>query len=290
MTSGPTESSSGTVHLDPAAALQAVERSLRRLVVQVLGHKEWLLSKGHPEEQKLRRRQAEEKKRRAGTLLPESLIEYTNLCDLVEILDGNWPKFAGVFRDKGRTIELLRAADDLRNAVAHSRPLLPYEQCLLSGIAGDIRNQVTIFRTKMASAGQYYPLIEDLTDGHGLSGYDTIDGLNLRTPMLRLDVGTILTFSGSAAVPEGKRVAWYLDSSLDSRYSFIREEANGSLVASGDDVRFDMPITEKHVTERMTLRIRIISDSKYHRHSSSESGLPYDDERFFIYAVNPPSA
>ena len=59
---------------------------------------------------------------------------------------------------------LLKRLDNIRNAVGHSRPLLPFERDLLSGIAGQIRNQVTIYMSTQDEAGDIYPRIESVTD------------------------------------------------------------------------------------------------------------------------------
>lgn len=62
---------------------------------------------------------------------------------------------------KVETLPLLARFEQLRNSVAHSRGILAFEEALLSGIAGQIRNQVTIFMSIQDPSGDYYPRCAD---------------------------------------------------------------------------------------------------------------------------------
>lgn len=54
-------------------------------------------------------------------------------------------------------------------------------------------------------------------------------------------------------------------------------------VAVGEEVRFDVEVSEQVVGENRQVLIAISADSKYHRLDSG-----YDDSRGFLFSVSPP--
>ena len=67
------------------------------------------------------------------------------------------------------------------------------------------------------------------------------------------------------------------------------EHAELQEVAEGDAVAFSYTVSESDVSERLRVRVRVLTDSKYHRVVPPHNVRPpYDDQREFIYLVNPP--
>lgn len=99
--------------------------------------------------------------------VPNAGLSYANLYDLVSIADKHWDPLAAALGKKASVLPLLRRFDNLRNTVGHSRPLLPFERDLMSGIAGQIRNQVTIFMSAQDEVGDIYPRIGSIMDQFG---------------------------------------------------------------------------------------------------------------------------
>ena len=211
----------------------------------------------------------------------KSLLDYAETYHLTKLIEKNWDKFQPVLKDKARTLTYFGVIEDVRNSVAHSRDLVPFERDLISGIAGHMRNQVALFRSGNNQSAKYYPLIESIKDNFGIEGLNSrLDYMVVDTASTRLDVGSVLTFDGRAFNAKGRPVTWQLAPSSPSTI-------NGSClnvadVAKGDSVTFDYAITEANVSEHLIITIQIVADSRYHRHGY------IDDTRKFHYAVNPP--
>jgi hypothetical protein len=191
--------------VEPTDALRAIEVALRLAVRQVLGGTEWLKAKGAPEREKLAERQEVEVKRRDGTVVSEDLLDYTETYHLTELVKKNWDSFSPVFVDKKRTEAFFGVIEDVRNSIAHSRDLVPFERDLITGIAGLLRNQVALYRSgAIDAAAQHYPLIESLKDSFGRDGHP-LGGAPGRFSRIRLEVGDVITFVGKATDPRGGR-------------------------------------------------------------------------------------
>lgn len=165
--------------MEPTDALRSIETALRLAIREVFGY-EWIGAKGAPDEEKLRERGVEEEKRRDGAVVSRDLLDYTETYHLTGIISDNWEKFQPVFKDKGRTLAYFGVIEDVRNSVAHSRDLVPFERDLISGIAGQLRNQVALFRSSEDQSARYYPKIERIVDGFGIEGIP--DGYGFDTP------------------------------------------------------------------------------------------------------------
>lgn len=271
--------------MEPNDALRSIEIALRLVVRDVLGS-DWQDAKGAPNKDELDKRRQEEAKRRDGTVVSDDLLDYTETYHLTDIVEKNWESFKPVFDDKARTVAFFGVLKDVRNSIAHSRDLVPFERDLISGIAGQLRSQVALFRSMNNSSSRYYPLIEDVVDNFGHRGMKSGEAGSY-SPTLRLEVGDTLTFSGKAFNAKGKPVRWYIITGSVFPASTRKKE-----VAVGDSVTFNYTISEDDVSESRLLVIRIESDSKYHLRAISnltlDSAEPYDDERGFWYSVNPP--
>lgn len=209
--------------LDPAAALAACETSLRTLMEQVYSEaygSGWLqrvLPLSVP--QKVAERQdAETKKRtrRGAVAVPAHGLAYLNLYDLIAIAEQHWQPLAPAFSGKKETIVLLNRLESLRDTVAHNRALLPHEADLLSGIAGQVRNQVTIYMSSQDAAGDYYPRIESVSDSYGRTAEEWTNFTSclwmMQEPLIQLKPGDVVTFECVAVDPQERDIFWYLRS------------------------------------------------------------------------------
>jgi len=155
--------------MDATDALRAIETALRISIYKVLDDG-WLTAPGAPDISKLEDKRVAEDKRRDGAVTSDDLLEYTETYQLTQIVLRNWESFQPVFKDKKRTEVYLGILEDVRNAVAHSRDLMAFEKELLSGIAGQLRAQVSRFRNEVDGSTAYYPLIEKVRDSLGNPG------------------------------------------------------------------------------------------------------------------------
>jgi hypothetical protein len=135
--------------MQPPVALASCERSLRDLLTVVLRAKfgpDWI-SHVFDEEAvtKLRQTQEVEQKRRTRrgvVAVPANLIEHAEYSQLTRLILRHWDALNGALGAKKEMSVLLDRFEALRNTVAHSRELLPFDEELLSAIAGEIRNRV----------------------------------------------------------------------------------------------------------------------------------------------------
>jgi hypothetical protein len=272
--------------LNPALALTSIERALRQPYTQVLGGlhgTDWLVSQ-LPAEQIKRlegKRETETRRReeRGVAETPKSLVDYTEFFQLINIADKNWQHLATALGEKKDTLALLRRFDQLRNSVAHSRELLPFEEDLLSGIAGEIRNRVTLYMSKATDTNEYWARIESVTDSYG----NSIDGLrttqssnpHCRTG-LTLQVGEVVTFDCRATDPKGRTISWTYGT-----LPYDPEDSSRNAV-HGDNVRLIWEVKPHHVSSQTSIHIRMQSDSASHRWHEGRDGFAA-----FVYKVLP---
>lgn len=162
--------------LDPGAALTACETALRTLMAHAYRGRwgeRWLDQIASPEQRHswVQRAGAEAGARGAKGVatIPEGGLSYANFFDLVSIAGKQefWDPLAPALGKRSDVLPLLKRLNALRNAVGHSRPLLQFEREFISGIAGQIRNQVTIYMSSQDPAGELYPRVESVVDSLG---------------------------------------------------------------------------------------------------------------------------
>lgn len=160
------------VTFDPSQALTTLESAVRQVMRSAYaseygpGWFERVTSPDQREKWKTRRKD-EAPKRRGVVQSPTLELDFSELWELIAIAGKHWPPLASALGKQKSTMPLLETFERLRNAVSHSRTLQPFEQELLSGIAGSIRNQVTISLSATDPSGEYYPRIESITDSYG---------------------------------------------------------------------------------------------------------------------------
>lgn len=205
--------------------------------------------------------------------VPSTGLAYANLYDLIAFADRDWEPLAPALGKKKDTLPLLQRVDSLRNAVGHSRALLVFEEDLLAGIAGQIRNQVTIFMSTQDPAGDIYPRIESVTDSFGRQRGPSWGHGQL--PAIVLHPGDIVTFTCFGTDPQNRALLW--------RTSGTNTEKIIAVADPGQPATLTWLVEDRHVSESTSISIRMEApEAKYHRSNS------YDGWVMFDYIVRPP--
>ena len=272
-------------HITPSSALESCETALRQLLVQVLAEKyasEWITKVFNEKQLKTfaERREYEQKKRtsRGVAVVSDALIDYTQFFDLMTLADKNWELVAPALGKKADTLALLRRIEDLRNSVAHNRTLLPFEEDLVAGIAGEVRNRVTIYMSTQDETGDYYARIEEVSDSFGnrLDGVATLRGSHpsVNTGVV-LSVGQTVTFRCRGSDPQGRTLTWHF-----STYP----AGDRTLVVTGDEVELPWEVTAEQVSSQTSVWLKLTAESRYHRWAGG-----FDGFAGFNYRVDPPN-
>ncbi|MEV7816265.1 hypothetical protein AB0P05_37135 [Streptomyces flaveolus] len=251
-----------------------MEIALRELIRKVLGPN-WGEKRGAPDLERLREKQEEDRKRRDGAIVNDDLLAYTELYSLTQLIEKNWESFKPAFGDSARTKVFLGILADFRNPVAHSRQLLPFERELLSGAAGQLRNQVSLFLSRDDGPHRYYSSIESVTDSFGNLAGSFHDADRFHTG-IRLNVGDRLSFHCMATDPRGREILWRLEIGTSTQHEEIATIA-------GVPAELIWEVEERHVGEKRWVRISAAHTGRFHRRGD------FDDERFLTYNVNPPA-
>ncbi|QRE80380.1 hypothetical protein F1734_09060 [Rhodococcus ruber] len=268
--------------LEPEVALTTCENALRELMAHAYSEAygtEWL-QKVTTEKQRAgwpNRKSEETLRRKGAAAIPNEGLAYTNFYDLIDIAEQHWEPLSRALGKRQSTHNLLKRFGDLRNTVAHGRPLLAFEQDLISGIAGQIRNQVTIYMSNKDQAGDYYPRIDSAIDSFGheidCSKVDLISGRAYTEIGVR--PGDIITFRMTGVDPQDRLLHWSQNFQLETLDSVITK--------AGEVATLTWNVIESHVGELANVEIRMKSvNGKFHRYSDIDHAVN------FIYAVRPP--
>ncbi|GHE80209.1 hypothetical protein GCM10014715_39490 [Streptomyces spiralis] len=276
--------------MTPSVALASCERSLRDLLTIVLREKfgaDWIR---HVFEETdvaiLRNKQETEQKRRTKrgvVAVSGNLIEYAEFTQLTRLINKHWEALNGALGAKKEITVLLDRFEALRNTVAHSRELLPFEEELLSAIAGEIRNRVTIHISGKDAAGQYFPRIELVRDSFGNSTETAVQN----QPQLfsvatgtTLRPGDVVTFTCRAVDPQNRGLFWAFQTPDGVRHT--SDDPYGATF--GEAVEWTWEVTDKHISGIAVLAVTLTSDGNYHRYGAAG----YDSIVAFTYEVLPP--
>lgn len=255
------------------------EQALRQLYASAYFEKygaDWLAEVA-TEEQRTKwreKREVERKKRtsRGVAAIDETELAYAEFYELREIAERHWEPVASALKEQRVTLGLLKRFDDLRNTVAHSREVLPFEADLLSGIAGEIRNRVTIYMTGRDENDEYFGRAESVTDSFGNTAVPGGNGQADCMTNLTLRVGDKLTFACRGTDAQGRAIKW----SVASTPWASDEETEGP------DATLNVPIRDAHVSQRTAFAIRMVTASKHHRIEGA-----WDAYVIFYYRVLP---
>ena len=267
--------------MEPTEALASLEVGLRSLILECLGD-DWLEASDAPDRTRLETWRDNEKRKRHGAVVSSNLLDYTMTPELGKLIFANWEAFSPVFGNPDRLKVLLGIVENMRNSVAHSRELLPFERELLSGVAGYVSNSLALHRGSLEGPGHFYPLIESVTDqlGNDLSmrSYGSISGP-------RLAVGDLVTLRAASTPTRGVELLWTLAVGkgvyIPNTYYPPRTEARGSAVT------LVHRIDEDDVSEEFWIAVRLSTESRFHRYMESISDQ-YDDAVAFYYPIAPP--
>jgi hypothetical protein len=274
--------------LEPAIALETIERSLRQLYSQVFETKHgpgWLTVLWS--EQKvaswIEKRAIEHARRgpRGVATVSTSLLDFAEFYDLIAVAEKDqfWIDLQPALGVKRDTLAFLRRFDQLRNTVAHSRQLLPFEADLLSGVAGEIRNKVTIWMSTVPSGNEYWARIESVTDsfGHVVDGLATVQSSNPHVATGKtLHVGDVVEFTCRAVDPKGREITWTMDW-LPNDYSL-----SPGVQLTGDALTLRWTVQPHHASSQSSAIIRMRSASASHRWTEGVDGMA-----LFHYAIVP---
>lgn len=286
-----TEGTSSEESVDPSATtidayeeLVSAETALRAVVRTAVPN--WSADLDGDSIAKLMAKQSEEETRRDGIAVSQDLLDYTELYQLQQIVNNHWEAVKPILDDKKRTDVYFSVIFDVRNSISHSRPIFAAERLLLAGAAGQIRNQLAVYRSKADGPSAHYPSIDSARDSGGRDGLRSPELVSASNAALqnipRLDVGETITFELEATDPRGRDL-WWRACSLPGRTapSQFRDFAKIADV-TGDRATITWTVTDGDVGEYRQIVIALASAGRYRRHEN------WDDAVLFHYHVNPP--
>ncbi|MCS3443385.1 hypothetical protein [Microbacterium phyllosphaerae] len=273
-------------HLSPSVALASCENAVRQLLTHALEEKygsAWFENPKVLSADKLakwmEKREVENAKRssRGAAAVQTELLYYAEFYDLVALCKKHWDLVAGALAPQKTTLPLLERFDELRNTIAHGRDLLPFEEDLIAGIAGEIRNRVTIYMSSQAPSGEIFARVEEIVDNFGnrLDGARTLTTSN---PTVKCDQilhpGDVVTWRCRGWDPQGRPLKWYVRNSPSDDYE-IRE-------VEGNDVEVSWTVTDANISSQSHALVTMKADSSYHRWSEGFDGMG-----LFYYQIHP---
>ncbi|MFW2513308.1 Swt1 family HEPN domain-containing protein [Demequina sp. SO4-13] len=266
------------ISVDPADSVRIAETDLRRLVRSVLEQElgpNWLAKSGLSEQrlERIPERMSEEAKRRKSVVTSIDPLDFLEVTDLATIISKHWAEFKPILGDKKHIDTYMSRLASFRNPSAHSRPLMAHEKMLLAGIAGEIRNLVTIHRSSQDVTGDYYPVIESVHDNFGhATGPTGLENMHIVPTNKWLQVGDVLRWECAGRDPQGRELTWR-----------VAHHGRRPIQAIGETASLEWTVSEEDVGDRFQPDITLTAESKYHRHTG------YDDRVYFVYGVVPPS-
>jgi len=215
-----------------------------------------------------------EGKRRSGAVIEERILWYSNFTDLFTMIRKNWDLFKECFGDLKKVEMYLQRLAEIRDPGAHSRALLPFENALIEGLTGELRQQVTLYRAGGGGGPEpeHFARIEEVRDSFGnrVAGSGSADP-GLRDCDVILRPGDRLELSGSAWDPDGLAVRWEVEL---KRVRVLYEGAGGSFTCVWD-------VREQDIAEGADVYVTIASERPYSRFGS------FDDMVTIRYRVLP---
>jgi Swt1-like HEPN len=258
----------------PSDAINAVEIVLRDLIEQVLSDEfgeAWIEQCGTPEKiEKWRERRVEEAKMRDGTTTEERLLSYSDFTDLARVIKKHWELFKPCLGDRKTFDVYMDRLEEFRNPPMHSRTLVPFEGALVEGMAGEIRNKVTIYRSGLDPADRHFPRIEYVRDSFGNAPTGNAPSEMAHTG-LTLHPGDEVSFDCSGWDPQDGPLKWTMD--VLPGAPVVEEH--------GRQASFTWRVTEANIGDSTFVVVNLISDRPWHRSAG------HDDGRTFVYRVLP---
>jgi hypothetical protein len=148
--------------MDITQALKDAENALRDFIILTLQEaygSGWETKSGVSDERitHWRERKKTEEKRQESGVVEERLLYYADFYDLKTILQKHWSSSFSKALGDWKTMDVyLSELEKLRDPDAHRRELLPHQQNLAIGIAGEIRTRITRFRSKKETNEDFF--------------------------------------------------------------------------------------------------------------------------------------
>ncbi|MFI6986501.1 hypothetical protein ACIBSV_49245 [Embleya sp. NPDC050154] len=223
--------------------------------------------------QEIREEETRKRTRRGVAAVPTDPLVYAQFFQITRFIEKYWEDLQPALGPHKKEMgALLARFEALRNSVAHSRELLPFEQDLLSGISGEIRNKVTIYMSSQDPAGNYFARIETVTDGFGhVVEFHPIGPFALSTNLV-LRPGDTVTYQCRGTDPQGRTMRWWLETD--------RKSGRGEPVY-GNDVELTWTVADHHISSFTDVYVVMATDASYHRFSR------HDGIAHFVYCVLP---
>lgn len=223
----------------------------------------------------LEAKRTEEDKRRDGVAVSQDLLDYTEAYHLQTLILKHWDAVQPILQDKKRTETHLKTMLSIRNTIAHARPVAPFERHLLAGIAGQIQNLLSLYRSSSNGPDAFYASINYVRDSFGEQITDNNDR---QATIPRVSVGQTISFECSATDPKSRELTWRFSLQSD-HYPRIPVELG---TAIGATTTFEWKVSEDHVGENQKFTAFVRNSSKYQRNGGSDASVT------FTYRVNPP--
>lgn len=264
--------------IDAYAELVAAETAFRWVVRSCLAA-EWRTALGSEAVENLERKVSEEDRRRDGVNVSRDLLDYLEAHQL-EVLINNqdrWKNVKPVLDDFARTRVYLGIMLDVRNAIAHARPIAPAEKLLLAGVAGQVQNQISRYRSNVVGPQAHYAVINYVRDSFGEDATNHYGSTPPRSHA-RLEVGQVVTLECSGSDPRARSIEWDFD--LWSSTSAQPPVRLGT--SSEREPKFRWHVAEAHVGEARRLTVSVRNSSEYLRLAGC------DETVSLMYDINPP--
>lgn len=263
---------------DVPDAIRRVENVLRDLIEETLREKhgdDWIDHLGVSQEQieSWRARQEEDRKRRGSEAADQRLLYYADLHDLAPVLKRNWELLSPCLGQLREIEVYLHRLEDLRPAEAHGRALLPFEEHLVLGISGDIRQRVTVYRSQQSPESEFFARIESVRDSLGNVIVSSGSHVPFAAPGSVLRVGDEITFSCSGWDPRGQRLEWELTA---GHLGGGRKAQDWSI-----EDKLVWHVSDEDIGRSRIAKITMRSQGPYHAHGH------YDDIVSVAYTVLP---
>jgi hypothetical protein len=233
--------------------VQEYENSLRLIISMILGNDDNTDFRVTPERiEKWKEKREIERKKLNGILTEPRLLYYSDFYDLKTIVIKNWDKFILVLDEKKRFEVLFSEIENFRNAISHSRELLPYQENLIKGIVGDIKTQIIKYHNKNMEADDFFIKILKVSDSLGNSWDCTLPKDTYVSPLC-LRVGDTFEIIVEAHDPKGREIFYSVQNKI------ARSELN----------KFTIEV-EKHMVSKSQL-FTITAFTKNDEYKNSES-------------------
>lgn len=258
--------------MDVTQALKDAENSLRDFIANTLETKfgsDWPTKCGlttHQLEQWKAHKAKEAERQQFGTV-DERLIYYASFGDLKTLLKNNWSAtFTDALGDKDTILVWLSTLANLRDPDAHRRELLPHQQHLAKGIAGEIRTRLVRYRSKQETGEDYFPRIELARDNYGNVYPRSYEASKAKT-ILR--PGDLLEFVVTASDPLGEQ--------LEYSFVFSRIDLNEQLPSLWQTENvLTIPITDIFIGRDVLIGIAVRSLRPYHASKHWDALAPFE--------------